>query len=223
MSMVAQRSRIRSGAPFMASRYPNSPSFVSWMDTSKDISITGYCSVKCSYLIFISGIEGNFHDLLVIVPVFSDSSNWQFHAFQQRRFWGISGAFSFQNRFVFFTTFKLSTVAQHRYSGEHIPCVTFLFRTWGWKKNVKYCPKISSRSALIWFSEVSDSWILLSNHMWATVILFWVRVPVLSEQIVLVDPNVSTASRFFTRQFFLAILLAVSVKQTLKKPAHLRS
>merc|ERR1719410_2549448 len=62
-----------------------------------------------------------------------------------------------------------------------------------------------------WSSEVSASTILLSNHMWATVILFWVSVPVLSEQIVEVEPRVSTASRFLTRQFLEAILFAIGV------------
>jgi hypothetical protein len=47
-----------------------------------------------------------------------------------------------------------------------------------------------------------------------TVILFCVSVPVLSEHITDVLPNVSTASSFRTRQFFTFACCAVSVKQT---------
>uniref|UniRef100_A0A915JIJ7 Uncharacterized protein n=1 Tax=Romanomermis culicivorax TaxID=13658 RepID=A0A915JIJ7_ROMCU len=55
-------------------------------------------------------------------------------------------------------------------------------------------------------SASKKSW---SNHKCETVIRFWVKVPVLSEQMVLVDPKVSTASKCFTKQFFLAIRFAV--------------
>jgi hypothetical protein len=47
---------------------------------------------------------------------------------------------------------------------------------------------------------------------------FWVRVPVLSEQIQEVDPRVSTDSKFFTRTDFLARFLAVIAKEIVMQP-----
>jgi hypothetical protein len=44
--------------------------------------------------------------------------------------------------------------------------------------------------------------------------LFWVKVPVLSVQMMVVDPRVSTVSRFLTRQFFKDMRFAVSARQT---------
>ena len=51
-------------------------------------------------------------------------------------------------------------------------------------------------------------------HMLAAVILFIVKVPVLSEQMQLVDPSVYTASKFLHNTFLPANLLAVKVKPT---------
>lgn len=47
----------------------------------------------------------------------------------------------------------------------------------------------------------------------AAIILFIVKVPVLSEQIQVVQPKVSTACKLLASTFFLANLLAVRVKE----------
>ncbi len=52
---------------------------------------------------------------------------------------------------------------------------------------------------------VTSTTILLSKIRFTT-ILFWVRVPVLSLEITVVEPRVSTAFNSFTIAFFLAIL-----------------
>jgi len=44
--------------------------------------------------------------------------------------------------------------------------------------------------------------------------LFWVKVPVLSEQMQEVEPKVSTDSKFLTSTNLLAILLAVNARDT---------
>ena len=85
-----------------------------------------------------------------------------------------------------------------------------------------------------WQSYYLSSWEKLDTVKWCvklnwrnwsslpTVILFWVRVPVLSEQMTEVLPRVSTASKCFTRQFFEAIFFAVRVKQTCKNKKNIR-
>ena len=55
--------------------------------------------------------------------------------------------------------------------------------------------------------------ILPSYQRFSTVILFWVRVPVLSEQIHEVEPKVSTASKFLTKTCFSDSLLAVMARE----------
>mmetsp|Transcript_27812 Transcript_27812/g.71909 ORF Transcript_27812/g.71909 Transcript_27812/m.71909 type:complete len:372 (+) Transcript_27812:2889-4004(+) len=57
-------------------------------------------------------------------------------------------------------------------------------------------------------------WPFVSYTTWATVMMFWVNVPVLSEQMHDVEPSVSTPSKFLTITFFVYIRFAVSVKQT---------
>ena len=53
---------------------------------------------------------------------------------------------------------------------------------------------------------------LQSYHKFSTVIIFYVKVPVLSEQIQLVDPRVSTDSKFLTKTFLVLSFLAATDK-----------
>jgi hypothetical protein len=51
-------------------------------------------------------------------------------------------------------------------------------------------------------------------NIWETVMRFYVSVPVLSEQIAVVDPNVSTVYIFFTKTNYLARIDAASPRHT---------
>ena len=72
-------------------------------------------------------------------------------------------------------------------------------------------------------SSVSDSTsLILFAYILTTVILFWVRVPVLSEHTTLHEPRVSTAGSFLTMAFFLLILLtpiASTIVTTVASPS----
>ena len=61
----------------------------------------------------------------------------------------------------------------------------------------------NSKIKFFWKSRLSP----FISIIFVTFILFWVRVPVLSEQITLLLPKVSTAGSFLTMLFFFAILV----------------
>ena len=77
-------------------------------------------------------------------------------------------------------------------------------------------------------SSISSSEILLASlvasfqNIFSTVILFWVNVPVLSEQITVALPRVSTAGSLFTIAFFLTIFwtpIANTIVDTATSPS----
>merc|ERR1740139_457440 len=73
--------------------------------------------------------------------------------------------------------------------------------------------KVFNSSWKFWeFLEQSST--RLSMNICERVILFCVRVPVLSEQMHEVEPRVSTDSRFLTSTFFLAMRWAVKARET---------
>ena len=64
------------------------------------------------------------------------------------------------------------------------------------------------------FFPAGHKYVSLSTHTCITVILFCVKVPVLSEAMIVVEPKVSTASKFFTKTFFVCIRFAVNARDT---------
>jgi hypothetical protein len=76
---------------------------------------------------------------------------------------------------------------------ENIP-----FRGWIWSSTRADSPSVSSHLPIA-TSFTADIWLV-------------VKVPVLSEQTTVVQPNVSTLGSFLTRAFFCAIFLVPSAK-----------
>merc|ERR1711871_1658421 len=75
--------------------------------------------------------------------------------------------------------------------------------------------KTGSSPSYDWYlSRRSWSSVVFEYMTRTTVIWFWVRVPVLSEAIMVVEPSVSTDSRFLTSTFFSYMRLAVRARDT---------
>mmetsp|Transcript_12652 Transcript_12652/g.39927 ORF Transcript_12652/g.39927 Transcript_12652/m.39927 type:complete len:247 (+) Transcript_12652:2351-3091(+) len=73
-------------------------------------------------------------------------------------------------------------------------------------------PRRRARSLV--FLAAGVQWMAPSYQQCCTVMRFWVSVPVLSEAITVVEPRVSTASRFLTSTFLACMRLAVRARDT---------